>query len=201
MAGPVLRSSILHHIQAPQAYSGAASSEVQQCLGRPGSTQWQEICLGRLGSSEIWSSRANWFQPCLDCPAGRIADCLRARQRLSERVRDSISFKEIRRLTLLSHFYEAFVSGVPGVFNVRDRVEHTRKRKIIAHAFSPGAVHAFETHMAENLRRWTRQLDRIASYPTQSTGYAKMNMMPWYDGPDQTSFDHTLLMRETGLLS
>lgn len=78
-----------------------------------------------------------------------------------------------------SHFYEAFVSGVPGVFNVRDRAEHTRKRKIIAHAFSPGAVHAFETHMADNLRRWVRQLDRIASYPTSNSGFAKMNMMNW----------------------
>lgn len=71
------------------------------------------------------------------------------------------------------------MSGVPGVFNVRDRIEHTRKRKIIAHAFSPGAVHAFETHMAENLRRWIRQLDRITSHPTSPSGFARVNMMPW----------------------
>ncbi|KAI5262789.1 cytochrome p450 benzoate 4-monooxygenase [Aureobasidium subglaciale] len=79
---------------------------------------------------------------------------------------------------LKDHFYEAFVSGVPGVFNTRDRVQHTRKRKIVAHAFSPGAVNAFETHMAENLRRWIGQLDRIAVAPERD-GYAKMNMMPW----------------------
>lgn len=71
------------------------------------------------------------------------------------------------------------MSGVPGVFNVRDRVEHTRKRKIIAHAFSPGAVVAFESHMADNLRRWVRQLDRIASHPTREDGYAELNIMPW----------------------
>lgn len=70
------------------------------------------------------------------------------------------------------------MSGVPGVFNVRDRIEHTRKRKIIAHAFSPGAVVAFEGHMAENLRRWVRQLDRISSYPARD-GYAQFNIMPW----------------------
>lgn len=70
------------------------------------------------------------------------------------------------------------MSGVPGVFNVRDRVEHTRKRKIIAHAFSPGAVHSFETHMAANLQRWVVQLDRMSSYPTLGP-YARMNMMPW----------------------
>lgn len=77
-----------------------------------------------------------------------------------------------------SHFYEAFVSGVPGVFNVRDRLEHTRKRKIIAHAFSPGAVVAFEDHMAANLHRWVKQLDRISSFPN-SDGFATINMMPW----------------------
>ena len=68
---------------------------------------------------------------------------------------------------------------MPGVFNVRDRGEHTRKRKIIAHAFSPASVHAFEEHMAGNLRRWVRQLDRIASFPTSRSGFAKLNMMPW----------------------
>lgn len=71
------------------------------------------------------------------------------------------------------------MSGVPGVFNVRDRVEHGRKRKIIAHAFSPGAVHAFENHMSENLRRWVQQLDRIASIPSPNGKHARVNMMPW----------------------
>ncbi|KPM45230.1 Benzoate 4-monooxygenase [Neonectria ditissima] len=73
---------------------------------------------------------------------------------------------------------DAFVSGVPGVFNVRHRGEHTRKRKIIAHAFSPGAVQDFESHMADNLRRWVVQLDRIAAYPGPD-GFARINMMPW----------------------
>lgn len=68
---------------------------------------------------------------------------------------------------------------MPGVFNVRDRAEHTRKRKIIAHAFSPSSVHAFETHMAGNLRRWVEQLDRISSQQTERTGFARINMMPW----------------------
>ncbi|EEA27553.1 hypothetical protein TMatcc_004144 [Talaromyces marneffei ATCC 18224] len=79
---------------------------------------------------------------------------------------------------LKDHFYEAFVSGVPGVFNVRDRVQHTRKRKIIAHAFSPASVHAFETHMSNNLRRWVRQLDKLAAQTPEDT-YSRVNMMPW----------------------
>lgn len=32
--------------------------------------------------------------------------------------------------------------------------------------------------MAENLRRWVRQLDRISSYPTRD-GFAQFNIMPW----------------------
>ncbi|KAI1327201.1 cytochrome p450 benzoate 4-monooxygenase [Xylariaceae sp. FL0255] len=78
-------------------------------------------------------------------------------------------------------FYEAFVSGVPGVFNVRHRGEHTRKRKIVAHAFSPGAVHDFEPHMAANLQRWVNQLDRMATAGGKESAatYKRMNMMPW----------------------
>lgn len=79
---------------------------------------------------------------------------------------------------LKDHFYDAFVSGVPGVFNVRHRGEHTRKRKIVAHAFSPGAVQDFEPHMAANLKRWVGQLDRMAAFPTED-GFSRVNMMPW----------------------
>ncbi|ETS85264.1 hypothetical protein PFICI_03289 [Pestalotiopsis fici W106-1] len=79
---------------------------------------------------------------------------------------------------LKDEFYNAFVSGVCGVFNVRDRVEHTRKRKIISHAFSPSAVSNFEHHMSANLERWVGQLDRITTHPDES-GYARVNMMPW----------------------
>lgn len=96
-------------------------------------------------------------------------------------------------VNIFSHFYEAFISGVPGVFNVRHRGEHTRKRKIIAHAFSPGAVHDFEPHMSANLERWVDELDRISasagaapSPPAKdddgasgSGPFARMNLMPW----------------------
>lgn len=79
---------------------------------------------------------------------------------------------------LKDNFYDAFVSGVPGLFNTRDREQHTRKRKIVAHAFSPGAVVAFESHMAENLERWVKQLDKIAAIEAEN-GFARVNMMPW----------------------
>jgi benzoate 4-monooxygenase len=80
---------------------------------------------------------------------------------------------------LKAEFYDAFVSGVPGVFNTRDRVQHTRKRKIVAHAFSPAAVVRFEQHMTTNLEAWVRQLDMIAAASLEKDGYARVKMMPW----------------------
>lgn len=65
------------------------------------------------------------------------------------------------------------------MFNVRDRAEHTRKRKIIAHAFSPGAVHDFEPHMSANLERWVEELSRRTTHPDMKDGFTRINMMPW----------------------
>lgn len=83
-----------------------------------------------------------------------------------------------------SHYYEAFVARTPGMFNVRDRAEHTRKRKIISHAFSPKSVAEFEPHMAGNLQRWVQQLDRIAISGLQNKKdpqcYSRYNAMPWF---------------------
>ncbi|KAI0452108.1 cytochrome p450 benzoate 4-monooxygenase [Xylaria acuta] len=76
-------------------------------------------------------------------------------------------------------FYEAFIpGGVPDVFSSRDRGDHARKRRLIANAFSPGAVHDFEPYMSSNLQRWVAQLDRIAANPGRD-GYARVDMKPW----------------------
>ncbi|RFU25664.1 hypothetical protein B7463_g10674, partial [Scytalidium lignicola] len=80
---------------------------------------------------------------------------------------------------LKDRYYEAFVVATPGMFNVRNRTEHARKRKIISHAFSPKSVAEFEPHMADNLRRWVNQLDRITSQAT-SGDFGKFNAMPWF---------------------
>lgn len=82
-----------------------------------------------------------------------------------------------------SHYYEAFIAKTPGMFNVRDRAEHTRKRKIISHAFSPRSVAEFEPHMAANLERWVKQLDRIAASQSSielNGGFSEYNAMPWF---------------------
>ncbi|KAJ5899410.1 hypothetical protein N7495_004154 [Penicillium taxi] len=92
-------------------------------------------------------------------------------------------FRRRRANSLNSYYYEAFVARTYGMFNVRDRAEHTRKRKIISHAFSPRSVAEFEPHMAANLQRWVVQLDRIATSepPTaKNGGFSRYNAMPWF---------------------
>ncbi|KAI4743710.1 cytochrome p450 benzoate 4-monooxygenase [Aureobasidium sp. EXF-12298] len=79
---------------------------------------------------------------------------------------------------LKDDFYDAFISGVPGVFNTRDRSQHARKRRIVAHAFSVAAVVKFEKYMTENLQTWVRKLDTIAGTAEQN-GFQRVNMMPW----------------------
>ncbi|KAK3208792.1 hypothetical protein GRF29_77g2028712 [Pseudopithomyces chartarum] len=45
---------------------------------------------------------------------------------------------------LKADYYDAFVSITRGLFNTRDRAEHTRKRKAVAHTFSAKAIGQFE---------------------------------------------------------
>lgn len=45
---------------------------------------------------------------------------------------------------LKSEYYDAFVSIQRGLFNTRDRVEHTRKRKTVSHTFSAKSIGQFE---------------------------------------------------------
>jgi benzoate 4-monooxygenase len=65
------------------------------------------------------------------------------------------------------------------MFNTRDRIDHTRKRKIMAHAFSPRSVGEFEPYMKSNIERWVAQLDRKTTYPTRD-GFAEYDAMPWF---------------------
>jgi benzoate 4-monooxygenase len=48
---------------------------------------------------------------------------------------------------LKSDFYDAFVSIRRGMFNTRDRADHTRKRKIVSHTFSAKSIGQFEQYM------------------------------------------------------
>ena len=62
---------------------------------------------------------------------------------------------------LKSEFYDAFVSIRRGVFNTRDRNEHTRKRKIISHIFSQKSVLEFEPQIRSYVATFIKQWDRL----------------------------------------
>jgi len=62
---------------------------------------------------------------------------------------------------LKSEFYDAFVSIGRGVFSTRDRVEHSRKRKIISHIFSQKSVTEFEPHIRLHVTNLIKQWDRL----------------------------------------
>ncbi|KAK2594363.1 hypothetical protein QQS21_007923 [Conoideocrella luteorostrata] len=74
---------------------------------------------------------------------------------------------------LKSEFYDAFVSIRRGLFNTRDRAEHTRKRKMVSHTFSTKSVVQFEPYIHENLVLFAKQLDRLIEQSPHRTKYGK----------------------------
>ncbi|KAI9694401.1 MAG: hypothetical protein M1822_000017 [Bathelium mastoideum] len=80
---------------------------------------------------------------------------------------------------LKSDYYDAFVSIHRGLFNTRDRTEHTRKRKTVSHTFSQKSVGQFEQYMHHNLEELVKQWDRISS--NASGGYANMDALHWFN--------------------
>lgn len=84
-----------------------------------------------------------------------------------------------------SDFYDAFVSVQPGLFNTRNRAVHTRKRKIVSHAFSPKSVREFEPYIAGTLRELLSKWDALSdkAKPDASggalKGYAVIQLLDW----------------------
>jgi benzoate 4-monooxygenase len=85
---------------------------------------------------------------------------------------------------LKSEYYDAFVSIRRGLFNTRDRAEHTRKRKTVSHTFSAKSVGQFEQYIHHNLEELQKQWDIRAD---QKKGdWYQMDALNWYD-QDPTS--------------
>jgi benzoate 4-monooxygenase len=72
-----------------------------------------------------------------------------------------------------------FVSIQRGLFNTRDRAEHTRKRKTISHTFSTKSIGQFETYMHSNLELFVRQWDTMAN--NAHGQYAKLDCLHWFN--------------------
>lgn len=81
-----------------------------------------------------------------------------------------------------SEYYDAFVSIQRGLFNTRDRAEHTRKRKTISHTFSAKSINQFEQYMTSNLLELTNQWDRMSDTATKGgQSYAVMDCLHWFN--------------------
>ncbi|KAJ5581300.1 cytochrome P450 benzoate 4-monooxygenase [Penicillium hetheringtonii] len=83
---------------------------------------------------------------------------------------------------LKADFYDAFVSIRRGLFNTRDRVEHTRKRKTVSHTFSAKSIGQFEQYIHHNIEKfaeeWTK-LAKLQGHP--KTGYATLDALNWFN--------------------
>lgn len=83
---------------------------------------------------------------------------------------------------LKSDFYDAFVSIDRGLFNTRDRVEHTRKRKTVSHTFSAKSIGQFEQYIHANIETFVKQWKTLADNQRDpKTGYASIEALNWFN--------------------
>ncbi|KAG1823417.1 cytochrome P450 [Suillus subaureus] len=96
--------------------------------------------------------------------------------------------------SLKSNFYDAFVSIHRGLFNTRDRADHSRKRKIVAHVFSQKNVLEFEPsvrlYVGQFMNQWDRLSDEALKNQSGTEGeggwFGKggrlwLDCLPWYN--------------------
>lgn len=87
-----------------------------------------------------------------------------------------------------SEFYDAFVSIQRGLFNTRDRHEHSRKRKIVSHTFSLKSISQFEPYMHHNLDLFVKQWDDLIARASSGrqegggeAGEASLDCLKWFN--------------------
>ncbi|KAI0968047.1 cytochrome P450 [Xylaria arbuscula] len=82
---------------------------------------------------------------------------------------------------LKADFYDAFVSIKRGLFNTRDRTEHTRKRKMVSHIFAPKSISQFEPYIAENLETFVNRWDELAEKSPRGDKTAHVDCLKWFN--------------------
>ncbi|KAI6085672.1 cytochrome P450 [Hypoxylon rubiginosum] len=82
---------------------------------------------------------------------------------------------------LKSDFYDAFVSIRRGLFNTRNRAEHTRKRKLISSTFAPKAIAQFEPYIHENLEVFVNRWDGLIKESANSDKAAYIDCLKWFN--------------------
>lgn len=99
-------------------------------------------------------------------------------------VNSNTALKEIygfRANVRKAEFYDAFVHPAPNTHNARDRDLHARKRRVLSHAFSDGAIKEVERYILANVRTFCEAVGdygRVIS--ADSKGWsAPKNMSDW----------------------
>ncbi|RAL13529.1 cytochrome P450 [Aspergillus homomorphus CBS 101889] len=83
---------------------------------------------------------------------------------------------------LKADFYDAFVSIRRGLFNTRDRAEHTRKRKTVSHTFSMKSIGQFEQYIHGNIELFVQKWTTMANTQRNPrTGYASLDALNWFN--------------------
>ncbi|KAL3467297.1 cytochrome P450 [Aspergillus heterothallicus] len=83
---------------------------------------------------------------------------------------------------LKADFYDAFVSIRRGLFNTRDRAEHSRKRKTVSHTFSMKSIGQFEQYIHGNIEKLVQQLNRLSDLQSNpKSGYATIDALNWFN--------------------
>ena len=69
-----------------------------------------------------------------------------------------------------------------GLFNTRDRTEHTRKRKVVSHTFSAKSIGQFEQYIHANLELFFQKWTKLSKTQKNSTtGYASIDALNWFN--------------------
>lgn len=66
-----------------------------------------------------------------------------------------------------------------GLFNTRDRAQHTRKRKTISHVFSNKNVLQFEPFIRSHLGLLAHQFNALADHPDLDDGSRTLDILQW----------------------
>lgn len=79
--------------------------------------------------------------------------------------------------TLKAGFYDAFVSIHRGLFNTRDREEHTRKRKIVSSTFSQQNILGFEPYIQDNISLFLEKMGSLIDRTGKES--VQFDFLPW----------------------
>ncbi|CZR49130.1 putative benzoate 4-monooxygenase cytochrome P450 [Fusarium proliferatum ET1] len=87
-----------------------------------------------------------------------------------------------------SSWYDSSISLTRSIFTARNRAEHARKRRYIAHSFAPKSSRAAEGPIADKVELLVRKWDEIIDKGPQFDGFTHLECRRWFT---YLSFDIT----------